>query len=713
MASSWNKLAVACGLTMASTLAFSNTPVAGDDWLHVEGNQIVDMSGNPVWLTGANWFGFNTTERVLHGLWSVNLEDTLAAIANRGINILRIPISTELIYEWQNGLAAPAQINDYVNPTLEGATSLEVFDAMVNASRDLGLKILLDVHSAEADNMGHIEPMWYKGPFTPEVFYSTWEWITERYKHDDTIIAFDLENEPHGKPWSDAEFAKWDDSTDVNNWKHACETASNRILDINPNMLIMCEGIESYPIDGTNWNGTSDDDFHNYWWGGNLRGVRDFPVDLGARQKQFMYSPHDYGPAVFQQPWFYPGFNKDTLYADVWKDNWMFIHEENIAPLLIGEWGGFMDGGDNQAWMVAIRDLIIEHGLHHTFWCINPNSGDTGGLLDHSWTNWDEEKYALFEPSLWKNADGKFIGLDHAVALGNAGTGISLNEHFQSQIPSVTIQSPTDNTQVIAGSDVVIQYGLTKASNVNVYVNNTLVGTGPVSGSVTVAAPLTDGLFTVQLQAVDANGVELSAGDSLTLEAVTEILPNPQISITSPSANANIETGSKISVSVTLQDAEGFAWSLGNANGSQTGTTATLVAPANEGPAALTVTALDANQNSLNVSDSIPLQIVAPVPSDIACEVVGQDVWPTGFTLNNVTVTNTGTGTLNSWQVRLTLANSMTFSQGWGGDFTELGSELVVTNLGYNGTLQPGGSVSFGFQGTLSGPFETPNCVAD
>ena len=31
-----------------------------DDWLHVNENaEIVDMDGDPVWLTGCNWFGFN------------------------------------------------------------------------------------------------------------------------------------------------------------------------------------------------------------------------------------------------------------------------------------------------------------------------------------------------------------------------------------------------------------------------------------------------------------------------------------------------------------------------------------------------------------------------------------------------------------------------------------------------------------------------------
>ncbi len=440
-----SKLAIACGLSLlashssyALVAAPEKAALPTDDWLHVEGNKIVDAQGNQVWLTGANWFGFNTSERVFHGLWSVNLDTTVKAITERGINILRVPISTELLWEWSQGKAETTTIvNTHANPELKDMNTLQVFDAFLAVSKKYGLKVLLDVHGAEADNSGHIPPMWYKNDITSDMFYETWEWVAERYKNDDTLIAFDLENEPHGNAARDELFAKWDNSTDETNWKHACETASNRILDINPNMLIMCEGIQSFPKDGVTWTSKNDDDYHNGWWGGNLRGVKDFPIDLGERQRQFMYSPHDYGPTVFLQPWFEKDFDKDSLYQDVWKDNWMYIHEENIAPLLLGEWGGFMDGGDNEKWLFAIRELIIEHGLHHTFWGINPNSGDTGGLLDHDWTTWDEERYALLEPSLWKNDAGKYISLDHQVPLGgiSSGAGISLGDHYNGTTP--------------------------------------------------------------------------------------------------------------------------------------------------------------------------------------------------------------------------------------------------------------------------------------
>jgi hypothetical protein len=75
----------------------------------------------------------------------------------------------------------------------------------------------------------------------------------------------------------------------------------------------------------------------------------------------------------------------------------MYIIEGNIAPICIGEWGGHVQG-DNLIWMKAVVQLIGIYGLSQTFWCLNPNSGDTGGLLNGDWQSWDETKYDIIKP---------------------------------------------------------------------------------------------------------------------------------------------------------------------------------------------------------------------------------------------------------------------------------------------------------------------------
>ncbi len=442
---------VAAPVMWAATTGTAEAAVPAKDWLHVSGNQIVDEAGNPVWLTGTNWFGFNASERVFHGLWSANLTEVTRSMADRGINIVRVPISTQLLLEWRAGQAAVSSgVNTYANPELVGKTTLQVFDAFLALCAQYGMKVMLDVHSAEADNSGHIHPVWWKGSITTENFYQAWEWVTQRYRDNDTLVAMDLKNEPHGAQ-NESPRAKWDGSTDADNWKHVAQTAARRILAINPNVLVLVEGNQVYPRPGKDWNSpaTNPDltaNFYNTWWGGNLRGVADHPIDLGADQDQLVYSPHDYGPLVFDQPWFQKPFDKASLTTDVWDPNWLYIHKQNIAPLLIGEWGGRLGQDARQdRWMTALRDTIVEHKLHQTFWVLNPNSGDTGGLLLDDWKTWDEQKYALLKPALWQHG-GKFVSLDHQVRLGgNASTtGISLAERYGGTVP--TDPPPTSPT---------------------------------------------------------------------------------------------------------------------------------------------------------------------------------------------------------------------------------------------------------------------------
>ena len=192
-------------------------------------------------------------------------------------------------------------------------------------------------------------------------------------------------------------------------------------------MLILVEGIEIFPKDletNSDFHSANEKDYDFNWWGGNLRGVSEYPIDLGKYQDKLVYSPHDYGPTVHKQPWFNGAFDSDSLLKDCWHDNWFYISEENTAPLLLGEWGGYMTE-PNISWMKLMRQLIKTYHLNHTFWCLNANSGDTGGLLLDDFTTWDADKYAFVKEVLWQE-NGKFVGLDHAIALGE--NGITLKE---------------------------------------------------------------------------------------------------------------------------------------------------------------------------------------------------------------------------------------------------------------------------------------------
>lgn len=400
--------------------------VQGDDWLSVSGNKIVDKDGKEVWITGVNWFGYNTGTNTFDGLWASELKPTVKAVADHGFNLIRVPISVELINQWAAGEYPQANYNQAYNEELNSMNSLEIFDYFLQLSEENGIKVMPDIHSAQTDASGHTVNLWYTDQVSVKDYYAALEWMAKRYKDNDTIIAYDLKNEPHGKPDEGSNAAIWNDSKSANNWKYVAETAAAKVLAQNPNVLILVEGTEIYPKNHKgDYSSTDSEDYYFNWWGGNLRGVKDFPVNLGKYQNKLVYSPHDYGPTVYAQPWFEGNYTYSSLMKDCWRDNWFYIYEDNIAPLHIGEWGGFMKE-PNLKWMKYMRQLIKTYRLNHTFWCLNANSGDTGGLLLDDFTSWDTEKYNFVKEVLWQK-NGKFVGLDHAIALGK--NGISLKDY--------------------------------------------------------------------------------------------------------------------------------------------------------------------------------------------------------------------------------------------------------------------------------------------
>lgn len=441
-----------------------------DDWLHVENGIVVDRNGNEVWMTGCNWFGYNVGSQVFDGVWSQNMHDMLTQIADHGFNLLRVPMSTEILLQWKNHEPDPMiKVNTYSNPELsiigtEGGDPMYSFDIWNQAvawCRENGIKIMIDIHSAETASAGHQVAVWYTDKFSTEDWLEALTWVADYYKDDDTIIAIDLKNEPHGTADVAPNMAKWDNSQDKNNWKYAAEQGAEAVLSANPNLLIMVEGTEVYPKfeEGADWTSQNIDYsrypysyYHHTWWGGNFRGVKDYPLEnIGENNSQLVYSPHDYGPLVYEQTWFYDGFTQDTLMKDVWYDNWFYLLDTKTAPLLMGEWGGFIDSehdkdGKNVQWMTALRDLMIENHIHHTFWCFNENSGDTGGLVYDNFGKWDEEKYALVKPALWQDDNGKFISLDHKIPVGV--NGISLSEYYHhSGAEQPTTEEITETTE--------------------------------------------------------------------------------------------------------------------------------------------------------------------------------------------------------------------------------------------------------------------------
>ncbi|MEU3946572.1 glycoside hydrolase family 18 chitinase [Streptomyces sp. NPDC029526] len=76
--------------------------------------------------------------------------------------------------------------------------------------------------------------------------------------------------------------------------------------------------------------------------------------------------------------------------------------------------------------------------------------------------------------------------------------------------------------------------------------------------------------------------------------------------------------------------------------------------------------------------------------------------WGSGFE-GKWTVKNTGTTTINAWTIEWDFPAGTKVTSAWDATVTNSGDHWTAKNLGWNGTLAPGASVSFGFNGSGSG----------
>lgn len=346
------------------------------------GNQIVDSTGQPVRLEGVNWFGMETATAAPDGLHSRNWQDMMDQMVDLGFNTIRLPFSLDSLKPWSK----PANINYWLNPELEGLNSQQILDRIVDYAGDIGLKIILDNHRSAAGGGPNDNGRWYDSGYTEADWINAWKGLAARYAGNDTVIGVDLANEPHGATtWAD--------------WSAAAERAGNAVLSVNPDLLIIVEGVQSVGLD-------------HYWWGGNLGGARSDPVVLNVTNK-LVYSAHDYPTSVSAQPWFQVENFKDQL-PDVFRSHWGYLFEENIAPVLLGEFGTKLQNPMDVAWLQEItqylngdfntdgkRDLAADKaGISFAWWSWNPNSGDTGGILNDDWTTVNTDKLAYLDSLL-------------------------------------------------------------------------------------------------------------------------------------------------------------------------------------------------------------------------------------------------------------------------------------------------------------------------
>jgi len=657
-----------------------SVPVAaqGAGYWHTSGNRILDANNQPVRISGINWYGFETTDEVVHGLWAKDYKAILSTIQANGYNVVRIPFSSQMVEH----PIIPTDLSYFagggpINTDLQGLNSLQILDRVIDAAGALGLHVILDNHRSEAGNSAEANGLWYTSTYPESAWIEDWTMLAQRYADDPTVIGFDLRNEPHNAASGGA---CWDCGTAANDWHLAAERAGDAVLAVNPHLLIAVEGTDCY-------NGDCD------WWGGNLEGAANSPVVLSV-PNQLIYSAHDYGPILFVQNWFNSATTAGSL-EQVWTRYWAYLSLNGTAPVWLGEFGTTNNAADLQSsragsqgqwFQTLIGFLQSSPQLNWTYWALNGE--DSYALLDSS--------YDAAPVSAQKQAMLARIQFHSTTATPTPNSSPSATSR-PSPTPRPTMTpAPTLSPRPSSASTPTPQPTATPSG--------TLAG---CRVSYTVSSDwgsgFTAGLTITNIGASTVNGWRLAwtwTGNQRVTDSwdATATQSGQQVVLTNAAWNPTIAAGG-------TQAGIGF-------NADYSG--------ANSPPAAfylngmLCASGASATPAPTSASTPTPARTPAPTPTPAAvtnCHVsysVSSD-WGSGFTAA-LTVQNIGSSPIDGWRLTWSWPANQTISgSAWNATSTQSGNNVTLANAPWNPFIGPGNSHSgIGFNAAYSGSNQAP-----
>lgn len=554
------------------------TPIPTMTYLSSVGSSLHDEAGagKKVVLRSINWYGF---EQIFAptGVWTrpirtkavdgVVHEGMLDEIKRLGFNSLRLLFSQDITWPgakpetrmgyWNTTFIHPGFNPEFLNDLVDDnpqntKTTIEILDQFVTWCEELEIRIVFDMHALAPDNDNVLATngKWYstvtptaagattgarREPRNEAQAIAAHVFLANRYKNRPVVCGFDLINEPHACTW---------DRDPLTGIVGFYERASAAIHAVNPDVLIVCEGITGnldFTPEGHEDDPESQQGLYTWstWWSGKLDDVRNTPIQMTVPNK-LVYSPHEYGAyllGVTTQPWFNPEERVGAGYAglpypqnmdDVWRRQWGFLAEEGIAPVWIGEFGSYLRIGGNpitgggstynaqhlaldEKWLTSLSNYCNRYDIGFAYWAWPPG-GDPDGLVDQNskgeWTKAQQFKVNYLSPFLVPVVQ-----------------------------PHITVTPGSATfTQVVVGTPVTTRLQLRNAGATAVPVSVAATGSGysvsPTTGSVPASgvlelvvnfAPQAAGNFSGSVTVTYGNGLVLTI--PLTGSAVQEEVP--------------------------------------------------------------------------------------------------------------------------------------------------------------------------------------------
>ncbi|MFG3223789.1 glycoside hydrolase family 5 protein [Kitasatospora sp. NPDC048194] len=393
--------------------------------LSTRGRYVVDADGNRFKLKGGNWDGAQghylgsgdpaDPANNEHGEVSYNtplgldrapIGEILDGFHRLGINSIRLPFADAMIHDSTPVPDAAVA----ANPRLRGSTPLEVYDAVVAALTADGFAVVLNNHTTTYRWCCGLDgnERWNSGQSTAQ-WEDDWLFMARRYAGNKRVVGADLRNEVRRDTWDDPNWGLGDAHDEY----AAFEEAGNRILQADPDLLIIMEGI--------NWQGIPAALFPH----GRpmLTPVATLSNTL-VRSGKLVYSAHFYGftgpansgagsgPGATDDPR-YQDFSPDQL-AQVVDQEALFVTRTGqhfTAPVWISEFGAAGRGSTDakeQAWFHTFTDILARNDTDFAVW---PLTGwlDAGGRTMDNWAllHFDTagRPLGLDDPGDWRAAD--------------------------------------------------------------------------------------------------------------------------------------------------------------------------------------------------------------------------------------------------------------------------------------------------------------------
>jgi endoglucanase len=312
------------------------------------------FNDQPFQLKGMNWFGYETDCRIVHGLWQTPIDDLFQFMAENHYNALRIPLSFEIMntgfHEYPQ--ADCCQANRWI--VENQMTVKDTLHMMFQKAARRGMVILLDFHT--------INHMITPKPYTNDVsildVQEVWISTIKEFLHYENFMGIDIKNEPHEISWKE-----WGSFV-----VGFVEAVNRRVSDFRG--LFIVEGIQDLNDQSV--------------WGGSFSNIDQPTIDYiyGKGKNKIVLSPHVYGVSVRGPVAQYDNENTFQTWFG-WLTSTTILKESAVA---IGEVGGFFVTEDME-WHWKLLDYLKKSTkiTDAFYWCLNPDSGDTQGVLYDDW----------------------------------------------------------------------------------------------------------------------------------------------------------------------------------------------------------------------------------------------------------------------------------------------------------------------------------------